>query len=161
MKDLILVSNRELYIQEKTGKGIRCRKATGGLISALDSVMQLCNGLWIAWGSSKGDFTTGNTTEVPPEDPKYKLKRIKLSEDEVENYYRGFSNRTLWPLFHLFIDKTIFSKKYWRYYQRVNSKFATTVLEENKNFIWIRPYHHSCCINFVNFLLTKIHLIFA
>ena len=140
---LIIVSNREPYIHEKTKKGIRCRKATGGLISALDSIMRSCNGLWIAWGSTIADFIEGDMIEVPPEDPKYKLKRIKLSENEIDNYYRGFSNRTLWPLFHLFIDKAIFSKKYWRYYQRVNSKFATAVLNEDEDFIWIHDYHLS------------------
>jgi trehalose 6-phosphate synthase/phosphatase len=118
----------------------------GGVISALDPLMQKHKGLWIAWGSGSADFIMAdskNIIKVPPENPNYKLKRIPLTKKEIENYYHGFSNRVLWPLFHLFIEKMRPKDRYWNAYQKVNKKFAENILNELKkgDFIWIHDYH--------------------
>lgn len=111
---MILISNREPYSHEKTEKGIICKKAVGGVVSALDPLMQensRC--IWIAWGSGNADFTVCNSDNevlVPDDTPKYILKRVELSMEEIDNYYRGFSNRVLWPLFHLFVEKNAFRR---------------------------------------------------
>jgi len=93
----------------------------------------------------------GEITEVPPDDPKYKLKRISFSEGEVSRYYRGFSNGTIWPLFHLFPERVHFIEKDWRYYQRVNMKFATATVKEiqTDDMIWINDYHLSLVPKFI------------
>lgn len=149
-----MVSNREPYVHEKTKKGIVCKKSLGGLVSALDPLMRDYKGVWIAWGSGNADFTVCNSKNevlVPEENPKYILKRIKLSEDEVKDYYRGFSNRVLWPLFHLFVEKMHCSIEYWNSYCRVNEKFAHTVIDEidKDDLIWIHDYHLSLVPRFI------------
>ncbi|MDI6903152.1 MAG: trehalose-phosphatase [Methanocellales archaeon] len=109
---LILVSNREPYIHEKSRKGIMCKRAMGGLMSTLDPVMQSYGGTWVAWGSGDADFEvtdSQNRVQVPCENPRYMLKRVQLSEREINRYYYGFSNRALWPISHLFIEKAYFN----------------------------------------------------
>jgi len=149
---LIVVSNREPYIQERSKAGrIISRKAVGGLVSVLDRVVASCNGLWIAWGSGSADFIYGETAEVPPGNPKYKLKRIRLSEREVSRYYRGFSNGTIWPLFHLFPERARFIEGDWKYYQKVNLKFATAIVKEAQagDMVWVHDYHLALVPKFI------------
>jgi trehalose 6-phosphate synthase/phosphatase len=153
-KKIIVVSNTEPYSHRKTKKGIVCKKSLGGVVSALDPLMQKHKGLWIAWGSGNADFTVTNSENkllVPIENPKYTLKRIQLAKKEIENYYHGFSNRVLWPLFHLFIEKMHQKKEYWIAYNKVNKKFAQIVLNEMKtnDLIWIHDYHLSLVPNFI------------
>ncbi len=139
---LIIVSNREPYSIEKTKKGIQCKKSPGGLVSGLDKVMQSKGGLWIAQGSGE-NFKDGEIINLPLDKPKYRVKRIKLSEIEIDKYYRGFSNGALWPLFHLFPERARFNEDDWDYYKKINEKFAGYVLKEtSKNdLIWIHDYH--------------------
>jgi trehalose 6-phosphate synthase len=148
-----LVSNREPYSHGKTKKGITCKKSVGGVVSALDPLMQKNGGIWIAWGSGNADFTVCDSEDklLVPEDPKYTLKRIRLSKGEVTNYYRGFSNRVLWPLFHLFVEKMHCKKEYWSYYCKVNEKFARAVLDEvnSDDLIWIHDYHLALVPRFI------------
>lgn len=148
---LIIVSNREPYSHESTKKGIVCKKNIGGLVSALDSLMIKRGGKWIAWGSGNADFTINNgVVNVPPDNPKYVLKRIRLSKREISNYYYGFSNRVLWPISHYFLEKCNFSPKYWKSYYKVNKKFANAVLEEmDDEMIWIHDYHLALVPKFI------------
>jgi trehalose 6-phosphate synthase/phosphatase len=147
-RKLVLVSNREPYIHRKLKNEIVCKKSIGGVISALDPLMQKHKGLWVAWGSGNADFLVTNShkiIKVPPKNPCYELKRIHLTNKEIENYYHGFSNRVLWPLFHLFIEKMQPKEAYWYAYQKVNKKFAQNILNEieKEDFIWIHDYHLS------------------
>jgi trehalose 6-phosphate synthase len=145
-KRLVLLSNREPYVHEKTKTNIKCKMSVGGLVSALDSVMQSCQGTWIAWGSGNADREVcGSESKVlvPEENPRYTLKRIWLSKKEVSNYYYGFCNRILWPISHLFREKARFKKEYWRAYRNVNNKFTRSVLEEIKSGdnVWVQDFH--------------------
>ena len=152
---MILISNREPYSHEKTEKGIICKKAVGGVVSALDPLMQensRC--IWIAWGSGNADFTVCNSDNevlVPDDTPKYILKRVELSMEEIDNYYRGFSNRVLWPLFHLFVEKMHLEEEYWNSYRKVNEKFAKVAIEkiDTDDLIWIHDYHLSLVPHFI------------
>ncbi|MBN2599480.1 MAG: trehalose-6-phosphate synthase, partial [Candidatus Thermoplasmatota archaeon] len=130
---LILVTNREPYIHRKIKKEIICKKSIGGVVSALDPLMQKHKGIWVAWGSGNADYLVTDSKKnlhVPPEKPTYTLKRIPLTKKEIENYYHGFSNRVLWPLFHLFIEKMQPKERYWSAYKKVNKKFAQYILPE-------------------------------
>src|SRR5690606_38374481 len=68
---------------------------------------------------------------------------VSLTQDEVENYYHGFSNRIVWPLFHYFTEYAKFSTKKWNGYQKVNEKFAEEVLEHTgaNDLVWVLDYH--------------------
>jgi alpha,alpha-trehalose-phosphate synthase [UDP-forming]/trehalose-phosphatase len=145
-KNLIIVSNREPYIHKRIGNYLKVEKPTGGLTSAMDEVLRAVGGTWVAWGSGGADRETvdeRNCIYVPPNKPLYKLKRVWLNPDEVNNYYHGYSNRVLWPLCHITLDRVYFRKKYWMDYKKVNLAFANAVLEEadKKSLVWIHDYH--------------------
>ncbi|MFQ6052253.1 MAG: trehalose-6-phosphate synthase [Candidatus Hydrothermarchaeota archaeon] len=149
---LTLVSNREPYEHEKSRGKLVCKRTLGGLVSALDPLMQVTNGLWVAWGSGNADWEVAdseNKVRVPPEDPSYTLKRVWLSEEDINRYYHGFSNRVLWPVSHLFLENAIFDPKNWKKYNEVNEKFAEVILEENYDLIWIHDYHLSLVPRFL------------
>lgn len=147
-KKLVLVSNREPYIHEKDGSGIRCVVPAGGLVTALDPVMRVCDGLWIAHGSGDADRETvddNDTLRVPPGDPAYTLKRIWLTKEEEDGYYYGFANEGLWPLCHITHNRPEFRLKDWTIYREVNEKFAASLLSEiageESPLVLVQDYH--------------------
>jgi alpha,alpha-trehalose-phosphate synthase [UDP-forming] len=143
----ISVSNREPYIHVYSGKEIHCTIPASGLTVALDPVMQASGGTWIAHGSGDADRAVvdqHNKVQVPPESPKYTLKRVWLSREDEEGYYYGFANQALWPLCHIVYNRPVFRQSDWDYYQKVNRIFASNVLEEagnKKAFVFIQDYH--------------------
>jgi len=86
-----------------------------------------------------------NKVEVPPEAPKYTLRRLWLTKEEENHYYYGFSNEGLWPLCHIAHTRPTFRNDDWQYYKKVNEEFAKAVLDETKNeeqpFILIQDFH--------------------
>ena len=147
-KKLFLVSNREPYMHEKSGRDIRCIVPAGGLVTALDPVMRICDGLWLAHGGGDADRETVDAYDkvrVPPEEPAYTLRRVWLSKEEEMGYYYGFSNEGIWPLCHITHTRPVFRLEDWVYYQKVNQKFAEALLEEIKDeecpLILIQDYH--------------------
>ncbi|URA09249.1 bifunctional alpha,alpha-trehalose-phosphate synthase (UDP-forming)/trehalose-phosphatase [Thermospira aquatica] len=145
-KNLIVVSNREPYIHKKIGSSIKIEKPAGGLTSAMDDVLKITGGTWVAWGSGSGDkdvVDNKNRIPVPPENPSYKLKRVWLSPSEVENYYHGYSNQVLWPLCHITPERVYYRKQFWADYKKVNGYFAKAILEEadENSVVWIHDYH--------------------
>lgn len=145
---IIAVSNREPYIHEKKGNTISYYFPASGVATAIESIMQACGGEWIAHGSGSGDRAVVDKKDkimVPPDDPKYTLKRVWLTPKEEKGYYYGFSNEGLWPLCHIAHNRPIFRKDDWEQYQQVNSKFAKVILSEIKNLrnpiIFIQDYH--------------------
>ena len=147
-KKLYLVSNREPYVHEKDGQEIRCVVPAGGLVTALDPVMRVCDGLWIAHGSGDADRETvekNDTLRVPPGDPAYTLKRIWLTREEEDGYYNGFANEGLWPLCHITHNRPEFRLEDWTHYRKVNEKFADALLEEiageDSPLVLVQDYH--------------------
>ena len=143
----IVVSNRQPYVHVfKKGK-IECQRGAGGVITALDPVMQACNGLWVAFGNGDADRKVADKEgkiKVPPENPSYTLKRVWLTKEEEDRYYYGYSNEALWPLSHMTFQRPDFRSEDWESYQAVNKKFAQAVVDEvgdKKAFVWIQDYH--------------------
>lgn len=147
---LILVSNAEPYTHRWKNDEIIHEKLAGGLTSALDPLMKETGGVWIAWGRGEADFEVLDSDEKikVPDESGYELKRIKLSEEEIEGFYLGFSNEILWPLFHSFpervaLDELSSLEKNWKIYRQVNQKYADAILKELEegDLIWIHDYH--------------------
>lgn len=143
----IVVSNRQPYIHVfKKGK-IECQRGAGGVITALDPVMQACDGIWIAYGNGDADRKVTDSQgriRVSPENPKYTLKRVWLTKEEENGYYYGYSNEALWPLCHAVFQRPTFRNEDWEYYVKVNQKFAEAIFEEIGNkraFVFIQDYH--------------------
>ena len=148
-RTLILLSNREPYEHLAGPTGVHVRQPPGGLVSALDPTMRRTSGTWVAWGSGSADKETADEVgrvQVPPYDPAYTLRRVFLSEEEIEGYYLGFANTALWPLCHLLIQHFEFHADHWASYVAVNSRFAEAVYDESLRArgvpqVWIQDYH--------------------
>jgi len=146
-KKLVVVTNREPYSH---GKG-RVEMAAGGVVSALDPIMQRNKGIWVAWGSGDDDrkfSDSKGTVQVPPDDPKYTLKRVWLTTRQMEDYYHGYSNRFLWPLCHIALNRIYLKTSYWKMYQHVNNIFADAVVDvvgRKKATVWLHDYHLAIC----------------
>lgn len=133
---LIVVSNREPYMHQMRGGVPALTRPASGLVTGLDPVLRACGGLWVAHGAGDADRQTADNhgcVAVPPEDPRYTLRRVWLSKDEEQGYYYGFSNEGLWPLCHLTHERPVFRQDDWEQYVRVNQRFADAVLEEIGN----------------------------
>lgn len=147
-KKMIVVSNREPYMHIHDGKDIKCIVPASGMITAMEPILKACSGLWIAAGTGDADRETvdkHNKVEVPPEEPRYTLKRLWLTKKEEDHFYYGFSNEGLWPLCHIAHTRPTFRNEDWKYYKKVNEDFARAVLDETGNddepFILIQDFH--------------------
>mgnify|MGYP000951427672 FL=1 len=130
---LLVVSNREPYMHELRDGKPRLMMPAGGLVTALDPVLQACGGVWVAHGSGEADRRMTDAKgrlAVPPDEPTYTLRRVWLSREEEQGYYYGFSNEGLWPLCHLAHERPNFRAGDWEHYVRANRRFAEAALEE-------------------------------
>jgi len=162
---IIVVSNRVPYNVIKSNENIKYKKSVGGLVTALDPIMSKRGGLWIGWGSQAAiNHSLGIKANVryKSKDEGYGLKFVNLTKNETWGHYHGFSNRTLWPLFHGFIFQSHFNNKYWKYYLSVNRKFASEVLEEisGNELIWIQDYHLTLLPNLLREKNKDLKLLF-
>ena len=145
----VVVSNREPYehVWDEQQESIEVRQPAGGLTSALDPLMQAVGGFWVAWGSGDADAEVVDERQcvrLPPDDPSYSLRRLWLSEPDINQYYYGYANQFLWPLCHLRPALTRVRQRYWDRYRDVNRRFADAALEvagEKGAAIWFQDYH--------------------
>jgi trehalose 6-phosphate synthase len=142
---LIVVSNRLPFAFHRDQAGRwRAEPGRGGLVTALLPVLRHRGGVWIGWPGSAGD-SAGLNEELAAvgKDAGYTLKGVPLSAEEVRNFYEGFSNEIIWPLFHDMQLPSNFDPAYWRTYCDVNRKFARAVHEASAagDFVWVHDYH--------------------
>jgi trehalose 6-phosphate synthase len=146
--NIFVVSNREPYMHVREGRTIACVVPPSGLVTALEPVLRACDGVWVAGGSGDADSTTVDEFDrlrVPPDEPRYTLRRVWLSEEEEARYYDGFSNEGLWPLCHIAHTRPIFRAADWECYQLINRRFADALLEEMRDsaepVVFAQDYH--------------------
>ncbi|HVF93883.1 MAG TPA: trehalose-6-phosphate synthase [Sphingomonas sp.] len=132
---LIVISNR---VSAPTGSH---SGAQGGLAVALASALREYKGIWFGWSGDQADSFTGDIHFERNDG--VTTATIDLEEQDIEEYYNGYANRTLWPLFHYRVDLAEYEREYAGGYQRVNERFAETVkpLIEDGDAIWIQDYH--------------------
>ncbi|MGA2049449.1 MAG: trehalose-6-phosphate synthase [Terracidiphilus sp.] len=145
---IFVVSNREPYMHVKQGRETVCIVPPSGLVTAIEPVLRACDGVWVAHGSGSEDegvVDQFDRLRVPPDDPRYTLRRVWLSSEEESGYYDGFANEGLWPLCHIAHTRPIFRSSDWECYQRVNEKFAAALLEEMEGcsdpIVFVQDYH--------------------
>ena len=145
---LFVVSNREPYSHVRQGKAVQAIVPASGLVTALQPVLCACDGTWVAHGSGDADreMVDGHDRlRVPPEEPKYTLRRVWLTKEEEEGYYYGFANEGIWPLCHIAHTRPTFRGSDWEHYQKANMKFAEAVLEEmahtEQPVLLVQDYH--------------------
>lgn len=143
MSKTIIVSNRlplQIAIEENQ---ISVQQSVGGLATGMKSVHEEGESLWIGWsGISEEQLNTALKDKVNEKIAAQNCAAVSLSENDVDHFYYGFSNKTLWPLFHYFMEYTTFEQENWESYKRVNQKFADVVLEntEDGDTIWVHDY---------------------
>jgi trehalose-6-phosphate synthase len=143
----VVVSSREPYIHSYSNQGIEFITPASGMAAAIMPIMTACGGVWIAHGAGEADRDVVDEQDhiaVPPDAPKYTLRRVWLSKEEEEGFYFGYANEGLWPLSHIVYARPIFREKDWEMYRRVNEKFCEAVLQElhgKPGFVFIQDYH--------------------
>lgn len=145
---IFVLSNREPYMHVLQGKETVCMVPPSGLVTAIEPVLRACDGVWVAHGSGSEDARNVDEFDrlrVPPDDPRYTLRRVWLSKEEEAGYYDGFANEGLWPLCHMAHTRPIFRASDWEWYQRVNEKFAAALLKEMEGsvhpIVFVQDYH--------------------
>ncbi|MEO7741809.1 MAG: trehalose-6-phosphate synthase [Usitatibacter sp.] len=142
---LIVVSNRLPFAFQKGADGRwNAQPGSGGLVTALLPVLRDRGGTWIGWPGAVGParefapaLAAAGTTAG------YKLVSVPLEEHEVRDFYHGFSNEVVWPLFHDLPSLCDFAPEYWKSYLAVNRKFAkaAAMRAQRGDFVWVHDYH--------------------
>ena len=132
---LLVLSNRlPVTVTSERGRA-RVERSTGGLVAALEPALRRRGGVWLGWA--------GGALPAEPDVAPYQITSVSLTQREVDGYYHGFANRTLWPLLHSFPTRMELDPEDWVAYEEVNRRFAklaaTTAGPED--LIWIHDYH--------------------
>src|SRR3954464_13208101 len=134
---VVVVANRLPVDQVPDPEGpTRWQRSPGGLVTALEPFVAGQGGAWVGWSGSAGEapepFESGGMSLVP----------VPLTEDEVDRYYEGMSNASLWPLYHDVVEKPEYHRAWWDTYVQVNKRFAqraAAVAAENA-IVWVHDY---------------------
>nr|WP_275889551.1 bifunctional alpha,alpha-trehalose-phosphate synthase (UDP-forming)/trehalose-phosphatase [Nakamurella flavida] len=134
---MVIVANRLPFDLEQQPDGTtRARQAPGGLVTALAPILSRRQGAWIGWPG------TPDVDLDPTENDGISLFPVRLSQAEVDDYYEGFSNDTLWPLYHDAVNPSTFDRSWWESYQAVNQRFAERAAEVAAPgaTVWVHDY---------------------
>ena len=141
MPKTIIVSNRlPIKIKEENG-ALSYHASEGGLATGLGSIYKEGDNIWVGW-PGLAISKDNQKKEVEVELKQQNMKPVFLSTQEIEDFYEGFSNETLWPNFHYFNQYTIYDEDLYQAYKKVNKKFAkqiATVIEDGDT-LWIHDY---------------------
>jgi trehalose 6-phosphate synthase len=132
---LIVVSNR-VNLPKETGAG-----SVGGLAAAISAALRQYQGVWFGWSGETTPTYTGQIAMERVGD--VTVAKVDLEPQDVDEYYNGYANKTLWPLFHDRIDLTAYERPFDAGYARVNARFAQALapLIGPDDLIWIHDYH--------------------
>ncbi|MBA2699111.1 MAG: trehalose-6-phosphate synthase [Nocardioidaceae bacterium] len=132
----VVVANRLPVDRVSGDDSAQWRTSPGGLVTALEPVLRQHNGVWIGWpGSALDDYAQFEVDGL-------NLLPIELTGDEIEAYYEGMSNSTLWPLYHDVVAKPAFHREWWEAYVQVNQRFADAAAQcaARDAVVWVHDY---------------------
>ena len=139
---LIIVSNRLPVSVEPAGESYKVSPSSGGLVTALRAVFREYEGCWIGWtGTEYSPVVEDLLRSLPQTD--FQIHPVFLSQQEKTQFYSGFSNEIVWPLFHDLQSRCNFHPDYWDSYVRVNERFADRIskVARDQDFVWVHDYH--------------------
>ena len=135
--DFVVVANRLPVDLETTAEGEqKWRSSPGGLVTALEPFLRAREGAWVGWpglaDADPGSFSDGDMQLYP----------VRLSAEDFRDYYEGFSNATLWPLYHDVVVPPVFERRWWQRYVEVNQRFADTTAKvaTHGGTVWVQDY---------------------
>ncbi|HZY09886.1 MAG TPA: bifunctional alpha,alpha-trehalose-phosphate synthase (UDP-forming)/trehalose-phosphatase, partial [Bacteroidota bacterium] len=149
-KRLIIVSNRLPFTIKKADGSYQFDESVGGLATGLRSYLESMkissnenlDYAWVGWPGTtvEDDFNEEVKSRSIAE---YRSYPVFLSEEDMEKFYHGFCNKTIWPLFHYFPSLTIYQEDYWQHYNKVNEIFCNTLINivNQDDLVWIHDYH--------------------
>jgi trehalose 6-phosphate synthase/phosphatase len=143
MGRLLVIANRLPFSITKRAEKFAFRPSAGGLAVGLSSLPESYERLWIGWpGITNEKLTNHDKEQIREKLADENCLPVFLSEKQIERYYLGFSNKTIWPLFHYFPTRTIWENNFWKTYQQVNQTFFKTVADivEPGDRIWVHDY---------------------
>ena len=145
MAKTIFVSNRLSTTARLSPEGdLSFKRSVGGLATGLSTIHEQEESLWIGWSGVTTEEVTPELNKEISETllTKYKSVAVDISEEELNLFYAGFCNRTIWPLFHYFTTFTDYNEKTWQSYEQVNEKYFHKVSEyaEDGDLIWVHDY---------------------
>jgi alpha,alpha-trehalose-phosphate synthase [UDP-forming] len=144
-KRLIIVSNRlPILCHQDDAGNWKVEPSSGGLVTALDPVFKNRGGMWIGWPGTVDAKTSD--LEGPLQAAQglgYRFIPVSLSKEERDNFYLGFSNEIIWPLFHDLQGRCRFEPAFFRAYEAVNKKFSPVVADrlQEDDLVWVQDYH--------------------
>ena len=140
---LIIVSNRLPINVTKYSNTLRFQPSVGGLVTGLHSLCESYQSRWVGWPAIAADKTSEQEKhQISDRLKKQNWHPVFLSARDIRNYYDGFCNKTIWPLFHYFPLYTVYEDRYWQAYTQVNKAFCDAVLKiaEPDDRIWVHDY---------------------
>jgi len=144
MSKIIIVSNRLPVTVKRNGKNLEYIESIGGLSTGLKKFHEEADSLWLGWPGIPDDTLTSREKRSIEKTlkEKYKCLPVFLTQEEVNKYYFGFCNNTIWPLFHYFSSKTEYDVENWEAYNHVNGMFYEKIKSviEKKDTVWVHDY---------------------
>ncbi|HVL83476.1 MAG TPA: trehalose-6-phosphate synthase [Pseudonocardia sp.] len=135
--DFVVVANRlPVDLEKLPDGGRRWKRSPGGLVTALEPMLRSRDGAWVGWPG------VPDVDVEPLVEDGLQLVPVNLTASEVEDYYEGFSNGTLWPLYHDVVAPPSFHRHWWQAYVRVNERFADVVADTAAEgaTVWVQDY---------------------
>jgi trehalose 6-phosphate synthase len=139
--DFVVVANRLPVDLERLPDGTTTwKRSPGGLVTALEPLLRRRSGAWVGWPGVTDDVVEVDDEPIELDD--LQLHPVRLSADDVAEYYEGFSNATLWPLYHDVIVKPIYHREWWDRYVDVNRRFAEAASRAaaRGGTVWVQDY---------------------
>lgn len=144
MGRLLIVSNRLPVSVVKRVNDLHFQPSVGGLATGLSSCGKSHQSRWIGWpGIATDRISQREKRQISNTLKKQNCHCVFLSAKDIQNFYHGFCNTTIWPLFHYFPLYTVYEDQYWQAYRQVNEAFRDAVIKiaEPDDYIWIHDYH--------------------
>jgi len=140
MTRLVIVSNRLPVTIQKQGDVYVSSASSGGLATGLSALPDSIEKIWVGWPGSH--FSEAEEPSVTNLLQQKNLIPVFLSENDIDTYYSGFCNRTIWPHFHYFTQYTSYKEEYWNAYVKINNRFAQILSNCIKpdDTVWIHDY---------------------
>lgn len=142
-KRLVVVSNRlPVAISGDKINGYTVNPGTGGLITALEPIVKRTGGAWVGWPGCNSEVPYNSLLSDYSRNIDFDLIPVDITEEEIGKFYRGFSNKSIWPLFHDLLGQFSFKPDEFEFYKTVNEKYARKIADKihSDDTIWIHDY---------------------
>ncbi|MEM7628012.1 MAG: trehalose-6-phosphate synthase [Planctomycetota bacterium] len=156
---LVVVANRLPVKRVQEGDRQRWETSPGGLVSAVAPFLKERGGAWIGWDGTGRDLAHGSPV-APFTHDGINIRPVGLSYAELDAFYHGFSNATIWPLYHDSIRAPQFHRRWWHPYREVNMRFAQAAVETagEHDSIWVHDYQLQLVPGYVRMHRPKAHI---